>query len=97
MHVGLEVFRCVALCGATKSEGGDSEAGRFSAPSPSGLGFAEEGGSWPAGEELATVGVVDDCRIGSDIGFDSVGLDVSCPSRARVLRRVVHEYSLDIV
>ena len=85
MHVGLEVFRRVALYGATKSEGGDSEAGRSSAPPPSGLNFAEEGGSRPTAEELATVGVVDDCRIGSDIGFDGVGLGVSCPSRARVL------------
>ena len=80
MHFGLEVFRRVALCGATKSEGGDSEAGRFSPPSPSDHGFAEEGGSRQTGEELATVRVVDDCRIGSDIGFDSGGLGVSCPS-----------------
>ena len=69
MHVALEVFRREALCGATKSEGGDSEAVCFSAP-PGGLNLAEEGGSRPAGEEPATVGVVDDCRIGSDIGCD---------------------------
>ena len=64
MYVGLEVFKREALCGATRSKGGDSEARRFSAP-PGGLNLAEEGGSRPAREELATVGVVDDCRIGS--------------------------------